>query len=282
MAVLPTVLEEGIPDSYNLDLEKWKSKEKPHGISAMIRLRNDTEFVSWAIDSHREWCDEFILVTQPSDDNTVELAEALAEQNGDVSHIHYPYVVEWVTPRVGEMPNNSIYSPAHMTNWGLNHCNYSWIAKVEGDVIALPTFAMIRDRVDLMPNEQKYYGRVGFNLAGSNYDLFSKTNPRNAGWDEAVFPNHPRFHCIGSQIWETMNMSDYPNLRENMGWSFMHMKRCKAAAKPGSEEWVEFTRSNVEEALKAYAQNRGPYPGPPEPTTEVLFEWRERYGSYGK
>jgi hypothetical protein len=261
---------------YDADIENWKA-EKPHGISALMRLRNDTEFVEWTIRSHQEWIDEWVIVTQPSDDNTEEKAAQMAEIFDNVRVLHYPFVVEWLTPTVGEMSDTSIYSPAQMTNWGLSQCTYSWIAKIEGDVVALPTFQHIRDLVDMRPDDPRYYGRVGLNVAGSRYNKISKTNPRNAGWDEAVFPALPKYHCIGTGIWESMNMQDYHNQKQNMGWSFMHMKRSKYGKAPGSEEWIEFTRANVEEALRIYGNNRGGYPGPAEPTTDVLYDWRDRY-----
>lgn len=259
---------------FDLDKAAWKA-DKPHGISALMRLRNDTEFVEWTIRSHDQWIDEWVLVVQPSEDRTEEVAHRMVDLFDNVRILYYPFVVKWLVPEVGEMPDNSIYSPAHMTNWGLYQCKYSWIAKIEGDVIALPTFQHIRDIVDIRPNDKRYYGRVGLNLAGPRYRQISKTNPRNAGWDEGVFPNSPKFHCIGSHIWETINMTDWPQLRQNMGWSFMHMKRCKSKAGKGTEEWVEFTKANVEEALRVYGINKGAYPGPDEPTTEVLYRWRD-------
>lgn len=261
---------------FDIDMDAWKA-EKPHGISALIRLKNDTEFVEWAIRSHSEWIDEFVLVVQPSEDKTEKIADLMVENFANVRVVRYPFTVEWLNPRVGEMKDNSVYSPAHMTNWGYSQCKYSWIAKTEGDVIALPTFQHIRDIVDIRPNDPRFYGRVGLNLAGPRYRQISKTNPRNAGWDEGVFPNDPKFHCVGSQIWETMNFGDWPMAKQCMGWSFMHMKRCKSKAENGLEEWVDFTKANVEEALRVYGINKGGYPGPAIPTTSVLYDWRDKY-----
>ena len=261
---------------YDLELEAWKDP-KPHGISALMRLRNDSEFVEWTIRSHNEWIDEWVLVVQPSLDKTLMKAHQMAEIFDNVRVIEYPFVVKWLVPEVGEMSDSSIESPAHMTNWGLSQCKYSWTAKIEGDVVALPTFQHIRDLVDMRPDDPRYYGRVGLNVAGPRFNMVSKTNPRNAGWDEAVFPTKPLYHCIGTGIWESMNMQDYHDQKQNMGWSFMHMKRSKSGKGPGSEEWVEFTRANVEEALRIYGNNRGGFPGPAESTTDVLYDWRDRY-----
>ncbi len=279
MTVSPQVLERKYSE-FDLDMGKW-SEKKPHGISALVRLKNDTEFVEWTILSHMEWIDEFILEVQPSDDDTEKLAESLAKRYAKVKVIHYPFDVEWLTPRVSELNESSIESPAYMTNWGLTHCNYSWIAKIEGDVIALPTFAMIRDLVDINPNDEKYYGRVGLNVAGKEFSQISKTFPRNAGWDESVFPNNPKFHCVTMGMWETINMNDYTNLMDNKGWSFMHMKRCKEGKAPGvNEAWTDFTRKNVEEALVAYDDvSNSSYPGPEYVTTEVLYDWRDSYSA---
>ena len=263
---------------YDIDKDAWKA-EKLHGISALMRLKDDTEFVEWSILSHMRWIDEWVLVVQPSRDHTLELAQEIAEDVKNVRVLEYPFEVEWLTPKVGEMKDHSITSPVHMTNWGLSQCNYSWTAKIEGDVVALPTFQHIRDLVDMRDDDPKYYGRVGLNVAGTDYSMVSKTNPRNAGWDEAVFPTDPKFHCISSQKWETMNMTHYPNLMHNMGWSFMHMKRCKTGASPEdeNEQWIKFTKAGVEEALRKYAGKHGEYPGEKGDNPDVIYDWRDSY-----
>jgi hypothetical protein len=276
--VMKTKVLEREYSEYDIDKDAWKA-DKPHGISGLMRLKNDTEFVEWSILSHMRWIDEWVLVVQPSQDHTLELAQEIAEDMKNVRVLEYPFNVKWLVPEVGEMDDNSILSPAHMTNWGLSHCNYSWTAKIEGDVIALPTFQHIRDLVDMRPDDPMYYGRVGLNVAGTGYTMVSKTNPRNAGWDEAVFPTNPRFHCIGNQKWETMNTIDYTNLMHCMGFSFMHMKRCKTGASPEdeNEQWIEFKRAGVEEALRQYSANRGGYPGERGDNRQVIFDWRDRY-----
>lgn len=273
---LPKTLEVVERDhlAYDINVAQWRDKDKPHGISGLFRLKNESEFMRWAIESHMEWLDEAVLVVQDSEDATIEIAHELTDIYGERIKVwHYPFeVTQYATPRHFSVPTNSVEHFVHLTNWGLSKCNYSWIAKIEGDVIAMPTFQVIRDIIDLDPDTPKYYGRVGFNIAGQEMDQFSYTNPRNAGWDEAVFPNDPKFHCIRDDKWESLNMRDYRHLLHNMGWSFIHVKRCKQGAVIGSERWEGLTEDNIRASIAGYNMT-SPHPGPDDPVSDELLDW---------
>ncbi len=259
---------------FDISLEKWKEK-KPHGISGMFRLRNEEQFMRAAVVSHLPWLDQVVLVVQPSDDQTEEIAKGLhAEFRDKVKLAHYPFPVHGVgTTGHALASENSVYGMVHMTNWGISQCDYSWVAKIEGDVIALSTFQAIRDAVDATPDIFIHYGRVGLNIAGEKYDKISFTNPRNAGWDESVFNNHPTFHCVKADKFESINLHEDRSLLRNMGWSFLHTKRCKAGAKENIERWTLRTPENIQRALLEY-NSVHPYPGIDEEALGIpaLFE----------
>lgn len=237
--------------TYTIDYAEW-ARPKPFGISGCFRLRNESEFMEAAIFSHLPYLDEVVLVVQPSDDDTVELAHRLAKQNDKINVYLYDCIVEWIdTPGFYAKDPEQFGHWVHLSNWALTRCRYSWIAKVEGDVICLSSFARIMERINARPDELHYYGRVILNVAGTNYDQFSLKHPRNAGWDEAVFPNSPEYKFVRSGKFETVLLG--PN-RTCMGWSGLHMKRCKARnLKIGEyEPWAEFTPENVRAALQKF------------------------------
>ena len=257
-----------------------RNREKPHGISGMTRLKNDMDFVEESITSHLQWLDELVIILQPSDDDTEALAYSLEDKYEKVRVAFYPFDVAWIarpiTPRTiapfRDTPAHSVYSVTHMTNWGLSQCDYSWIAPIEGDCISLPTFAQIRDLIDLQPDTPRYFGRTCLNLAGRDQDQFSYTAPHNAGWDVPVMPNNASWHSIKAEKWESYNMTDHVGGMTPMGWQFIHMQRCKKKYDGGytvaPEKWEPFTTENLNAAIAEY---NVPFVGPRDDS--VLDDW---------
>ncbi len=265
--------------AYDIDIEKWVS-EKPFGISGCFRLKNESQFMKASVMSHIEWLDEAVLVVQHSDDDTVTKAVAMANSMPDKIRVEvYPFDVFPIgTPGHHNSPENSVYTMMHLTNWALSRCRYSWIAKTEGDVVGLKTFAKIRQAIESNPNDFLYYGRVGLNVAMPSGNFFPREAPRNAGWDEAVFNNNPFWHCVKNDKWESLNLHQHKDKLVNMGWSFIHTKRMKKSVQKSIHEtWPTLNKLNLVEALEEYNLRHG-YPGPDNPlgVDELLDEkWKE-------
>ena len=120
-------------DELSIDYDQWRTKEKPHGISACIRVRNESQFMKAAVKSIVDLVDEVVIVVQPSDDNTREIAIALEhEYMGKVVSYYYPIVPDWIdTPGFYEKNPDEPGHLVHMSNWALSKCTYDWILKVE-------------------------------------------------------------------------------------------------------------------------------------------------------
>lgn len=256
---------------YEVDHKTW-AEPKPFGFSGCFRLRNETQFMRQAVFSHLPWLDEAVLVVQPSYDGTVDLAYRMAAEDSRVKVFEYPFECDWIdTPAFYAKDPHAPSHLVHMSNWAFTKCRYSWIVKVEGDVIALSSFGQIIDQVKASPDAHHYYGRVVLNVAGRDCDQISLDNPRNGGWDEAVVPNHPSYHFERVSKWEVLVHNGSATC---MGWSGLHMKRCKRGKDRGwnGETYVPFTRDSVRQTLSAFNRNV-PYPGPDDPLGEdCLYE----------
>jgi len=241
-----------------IDYDNWR-KPKPQGVSACIRVRNEAQFMERAVMSVIDMVDEVVLCTQPSDDDTLYIAAMLSHNNDKVKVHHYPAIPAWIdTPEFYAGDPDEYGHLVHMSNYALSKCSYSWILKIEGDVIALPYLADMLATVRTQTTPV-YYGIVILNVAGENMDKISLENPRNGGWDEAIFPNNPdvcKFHR--SNKWEVA-IPQCP--RVSLGWGLLHMKRCKEGKTDGwnGEQYIEWTQENVERALGWYNAN-SPYP----------------------
>jgi hypothetical protein len=255
--------------AYSINLDKWSGK-KPFGISGCFRVRNDHEFLYEAVTSHLPYLDEALIVLQPSDEKTNAVVAELEKLDG-VRVVRYPVAPVFITdPEWESVPENSIRSFVYLSNWALSQCGYSWIARVEADVICLSSFAKIVERVRNEPDKKILYGRVILNVAGIDQDQVSATNPRNGGWDECVFPNDPAYRFTRRPRYEVL---ENPGESLCMGWSALHLKRCKAD-KIGwnSEVYLPFTPEGISQALRAFNAANA-YPGPDNPEGEpCIFE----------
>lgn len=234
----------------NINYREWHSRQKPFGLSGCFRLRNESEFMEAAVMSHLRFLDEVCLIVQPSEDDTVEKAHRMADRLKKVKVFIYPHVVDWIdTPGFYEKDPNEPGHLVHMSNWALSRCSYSWIVKVEGDVIGLQSFGAIREAIERNPDRQMYYGRTILNLAGEDCDQFSVTVPTNGGWDEAVFNNDPlKYRFVRSGKWEMVPAGDK---KVNLGLSALHMKRCKNGMVGwNDEEYAPFTKNHLERIMK--------------------------------
>ncbi len=268
-----------VTDELEIDFQEWREKTKPHGISACIRVRNESQFMRAAVKSIVDLVDEVVLVVQPSEDNTREIAIALEhDYPGKVKSYYYPIVPDWIdTKGFYEKDPNAPGHLVHMSNWALSKCSYSWILKVEGDVIALPTLKGMIDQA-LADNRPIYYGLVILNVAGRDMDKISWENPRNGGWDEAIFPNNPdQVSFIRRSKWEVTD----PHIPSQCaGWALLHMKRCKTGKDEAwnGEHYIDWNRDTVALALQEYNSRVGGYPGPDNPLgASVLFsdDWKK-------
>lgn len=232
-------------NDYEIDWQEWQSQDKPFGISGCIRVRNEAQFMTPSILSHLPYLDECVIVTQPSDDDTVQIANDLSARFKKVKVHHYPFVVDWIdTPGFYEKDPNQPGHLVHMSNWALSKCSYSWISKTEGDVICLSSFQKIADAIRANPQKAFYYGRLILNIAGGKCDQVSVNNPTNGGMDEATFPNNPgAYKFVRSGKWEVIP-AGHP--AECFGLSMLHLKRCKAG-KIGwdNEKYAPLTKENV-------------------------------------
>jgi len=256
------------------DVHIRRGKEFPFGISGCFRVCNDHEFLYQAVASHLPYIDEAVIALQPSNDETEEAVALLLKDFPDKVRVYrYPVAPVFITDKKWEeTPENSVTSFVYLSNWALGLCKYSWIARIEADVICLSPFKKIVEAIRHEPTANRLYGRVILNVAGKDRDMISSDNPRNGGWDECVFPNKPEFQFIKKPKYEVLS---HPATVETicMGWSALHMKRCKAD-KIGwnNETYAVFDKKFVPLVLEGFNKNN-PYPGNDNPLgVPELFE----------
>lgn len=119
----------------------------PRTVSAMMRVRDEEEYLERAVESIIDLVDEVVLVDNLSSDKTPQIIAALAERYpGKVMPYEYPHEVE----RQGEenerlgSTRRGRQSPrllANYYNWCLRRCTKGIVLKWDGDMIATPALA---------------------------------------------------------------------------------------------------------------------------------------------
>jgi len=116
----------------------------PRGISAMIRVKNEEEFLYPAVKSIAGCVDEILLIDNLSSDRTPEIIRTLAAEHPDkVVPLAYPHrVARWgVENRDAAAGAANAPHAVHVYyNWCLERCTRPFVLKWDGDMVALDRF----------------------------------------------------------------------------------------------------------------------------------------------
>jgi glycosyltransferase involved in cell wall biosynthesis len=115
------------------------SKKRP-GISAIVRLRDEEEYLEQALNSILPFFDEFVIVFNQCSDRTPEIVEAFARENPQrVRAFHYvPKVFPQGSREHRVLPPDHVSSLVHYYNFALSQASCQVRAKWDGDMIAAP------------------------------------------------------------------------------------------------------------------------------------------------
>lgn len=117
-------------------------------LSAMVRVRNEADFLEASIRSVAPHVDEVVIVDNGSDDDTPSIVGRLAAEAPEKVKIHvYRHRVRKVgreTWRLAEdrAAADSPRLSSNFYNWCLDRCSMDYVIKWDGDMIALPALSV--------------------------------------------------------------------------------------------------------------------------------------------
>lgn len=196
---------------------------RKRGISSMMRVGNEEEFIEASILSTIDFFDEIIIVLNNSTDNTENIVSNINSEK--IKIYHYPFKLRPNGPgHKQNNPENSIYSISYYYNWCMSKTSYSHICKWDGDNVALSKFSELKDIV--LANNIVWF--KGVNIVGKKLDMISKDCPHTG--------MHPSFHIVNNKTqYKTGDLSEVLNYREIGGSQhkieepiFLHYKACKS------------------------------------------------------
>jgi len=127
-------------------LMAWVGRHGRKPVSAMVRVRNEEEFLYPSIRSIVDGVDEIVIVDNLSIDRSSLIIEALRREHPDkVVCYRYPYEVRRVGRETWELAMSpegasSPHLSANYYNWCMQRCTMPFILKWDGDMIATDAF----------------------------------------------------------------------------------------------------------------------------------------------
>jgi len=204
------------------------------GLSAMLRVRNEAEWLAASLESIIEWCDEVVICVQPSDDNTLDIADAYAYRYRHVSVYQYPFCSWPNGPGYREQNPNHPESRTYFYNWALEKTTRLHVLKWDGDMVAQD---WLGDRLrKAVFNDGKHFVRLeGINIAQVYPRMLISSQPVCPF--EGLFLVRDSTRFVNGQCSERLIGVDAGDV---ISKAFLHFKWCKASARQAwPENWHE-------------------------------------------
>jgi Glycosyl transferase family 2 len=206
----------------------------PKRISAMMRVKNEGEYLGRAVASILDVVDEIVIVDNNSTDETPQIIADLIRQNpGKVRTAEYPHNVA----RYGE-ENRALASTfrgrrsprllANFYNWSVAQCRHEFILKWDGDTIATRAF---HEQVAVFKESDKQAMWInGVNLHPNLTHMvrlipYEPVEPRLFFRRFAKYTNYLGY-CEGLESPYVGRFPQYSEFFEDQP-SYLHMKYCK-------------------------------------------------------
>jgi glycosyltransferase involved in cell wall biosynthesis len=201
-----------------------KKDKKPHGISAMLRAKNEESKIELCLHSIYETFDEIVFIDNGSTDSTLAIVKKIKSdldtQDNKIKILEYPFSIA----RCGEEHENtsdtsihslvyyynwcSIHSLVYYYNWCLSNARYNYVVKWDADMYLRPSGQ--KSFRDFLLNIQNTEHRVSVPIQtvyiDSKADAYAADKEINR--EIQAFPNRPYIRYKKSALWEELK-SDF-------------------------------------------------------------------------
>lgn len=192
------------------------NRRKPTGLSAMLRVRNEEEFIRKCIESIADVFDEIVVIDNGSTDATYDILQEMSERAEffDSLKLHqYPFSIARCGPDHAATNEFSLSSLAYYYNWCLSKCKYSLVVKWDADMYCPDvTRAQLHDTLSLIARKQVFVllpiQTMYLDEQGKAYGARNEINA-----EVRAFPNVPYVRFRKAEHWEQiMSDCDIPSI----------------------------------------------------------------------
>jgi len=188
---------------------------RKHGISAMLRVKNEEKNIVQCITSIIDVFDEIVFIDNGSKDNTLSLVENLSTSFPQIKIFAYPTSLSRCGEEHNNTPENSVKSLAYYYNWCLSKCQYGYIMKWDADMILCesnkkylnlyfkklntywPSFSAVEIQTIYQDNDDYYLSKGELNM---EYMIF----PNRA---DVYFQKGKDFELLKAKLYKTHTIS---------------------------------------------------------------------------
>ena len=128
-------------EDYYVDMSFLK-KERPIGVSGLLRVKNDAEFLSDCIESCIDALDELVICYQDCTDNAPEIIREKQRKYPDKIKVYYyapPVLCHGLTEEelkyAFSLPDSSIHKLCNYYNYTLSKATYRYALKIDSDQV---------------------------------------------------------------------------------------------------------------------------------------------------
>lgn len=214
------ISEYNIPDNFNVKNE--------FGFSAMMRIKNEEEYIVPCMIAAKDIFDEFIIAYNNSTDGTRFLINQLKGWfPKPILECEYPFDLEFRGPAHQQIPVNSLKHSAYFYNWVMSKCNYCYVMKQDGDNILLPNFKNTLKRV----RSNQYHAIENFAWDLTGQDLRMLGEQQTVSHEKRIFNCNHNAMYTSSPNGMTQHLSllpkESPCIYREVEPSFLHLKWTK-------------------------------------------------------
>jgi tetratricopeptide (TPR) repeat protein len=122
-----------------INTSSFEPQNRQDGISGLMRVRNEEEFLRPVIESWIDYIDELVIVFHQCTDKTAQIIDAFAQKYPHkIRAFHYlPHVYLFWTKEQVELDVNNIHSLVFYSNFGLSQTRYKICVKIGGDHVGI-------------------------------------------------------------------------------------------------------------------------------------------------
>ena len=238
----------------------WTVGRAP-GLSALVRLHNEEEWIAPCLESLVGWCDQIVVVLNCCTDRTPEIVQRFwAVYRGKFSVFDYPFKIAPMGPGHDDCPDDSVHSSAYFYNFTQSKSVYSHVVKIDGDMVMMDwAGAAIRKLMDEGRDRIRFEGRdiVGDQAVHIGCHPVCRTNGVYKVKNGVMYKQGP----------VTQNLQGVPDADDAFGHrpAFLHFKWSRKPLESATVQWPSDWRSiphfqRIYERRKPVARYEGEYP----------------------
>lgn len=204
-----------------------KPRNKKDGISLLVRLKDEADWIRYSLFSIKNFADEIIVGDNGSKDNSVEIVERLIKEGLNIKFYQCPEM------RINEL-----------TNFLLKKARYRWVMKWDADFVARTTgkYSIDSLRKKLLNMDYNRYYLILIShicLAG---DLFHQDPKELTHTEEYIYTNSDHLKFIHPETCESLKTPKYYAVVRIDGHYAFHVDVKSAERMLNRKYWFEWMK----------------------------------------